>query len=69
METNDKEPAKKKKAAQDHIEHEEHHSSHGHSTGAESTAASEPNLRSATTDSSRAPKSSNDEGPTGGTVR
>lgn len=47
------------------------HSSQGHATDAKGTATStrEPTLRTATTDSSRAPKNNNDEGPTGGNVR
>lgn len=48
-----------------------YHSSQGHATEGEGTGTSthEPTLRGATTDSSRVPKNSNDENPTGGNVR
>jgi hypothetical protein len=71
METNDKDPKKKNAAEQEHTKPGKHHSSQGHSTGAKGTATTtgEPTLRSATTDSSRAPKNNNDDGPTGGNVR
>ncbi|WP_114777455.1 YkvA family protein [Botryobacter ruber] len=44
---------------------------HTHGVGSESThtGSDEPTLRSATTDSSRSPKSSNDDLPTGGNIR
>lgn len=47
------------------------HPSQGHKTDAKGTATTtgEPTLRSATRDSSRMPKSDNDEGPTGGNIR
>ncbi|QCR23809.1 hypothetical protein [Pontibacter sp. SGAir0037] len=47
------------------------HSSQGHTTDAKGTATNtrEPTLRSATRDSTRMPKSDNDEGPTGGNIR
>lgn len=47
------------------------HTSEGHSTDAEESATNskEPTLRSATTDSSRVPKNSNDDLPEGGNVR
>ncbi|WP_187264017.1 hypothetical protein [Pontibacter beigongshangensis] len=48
-----------------------HHTSQGHSTGAKGSAtnSAEPTLRSATTDSSRVPKNSNDDLPEGGNIR
>jgi hypothetical protein len=47
------------------------HSSQGHSTDSTGSATNtqEPTLRSATTDSSRSPKSKNDDLPTGGNIR
>jgi len=49
------------------------HASQGHSTEANdkgtATNTNETTLRAATTDSSRMPKNSNDDGPTGGNVR
>lgn len=47
------------------------HISQGHSTNAErpATNSKEPTLRSATTDSSRAPKNNNDDLPEGGNIR
>jgi hypothetical protein len=48
-----------------------HHTSQGHSTGAKGSAtnSAEPTLRSATTDSSRSAKNSNDDLPEGGNIR
>lgn len=47
------------------------HTSQGHTADAKGSAISskEPTLRSATTDSSRAAKNSNDDLPTGGNIR
>ncbi|WP_162055506.1 hypothetical protein [Pontibacter pamirensis] len=63
METNDKEQEQNKP--------DSNHSSQGHKTDAKGTVTNtrESTLRSATTDSTRAPKKSTDEGPTGGNVR
>lgn len=49
----------------------EGHASQGHVTDAKGTATTtgEPTLRLATRDSSRMPKSDNDDGPTGGNIR
>jgi len=56
---------------QDEAKPAKYHTSQGHATEGEGTGTSthEPTLRAATTDSSRVPKSSNDENPTGGNVR
>ena len=49
------------------------HSSQGHAADSDETGSAtnskEPTLRSSTTDSSRMPKKSNDDLPTGGNIR
>lgn len=58
-------------AARQQNEPDNKHASQGHSTDAKGTATNtrEETQRSATTDSSRSPKNSTDDGPTGGNVR
>ncbi|MFD3001336.1 hypothetical protein ACFS7Z_13255 [Pontibacter toksunensis] len=65
METNDK------NKDQEQNEPKDKHSSQGHKTDAKGTVTNtrEETLRSATTDSTRAPKKGTDDGPTGGNVR
>ncbi|WP_266203350.1 hypothetical protein [Pontibacter kalidii] len=73
MEANKKDRGKKARDQQEAPEDKPQakHTSQGHGTDAKGTVTNtnEETLRSATTDSSRAPKSSNDEAPTGGNVR
>ena len=71
MDANKKDKPKKAEDVKSSMKTIPHHTSQGHTTGAPGSAtnSAEPALRSATTDSSRSPKNSNDDLPTGGNIR